>query len=85
MNQIGSRFNKSFLKLYFVNRLVITNCKCFNKFMFFLMLVKRCNIYISNIVMVVSINVDDVLLKMVDPTETCHLKATAFINHTGRC
>jgi hypothetical protein len=39
--------------------------------MFFLMLVKSYNIYVNNIVMVVSINVDDVLLKTVDPTETC--------------
>jgi hypothetical protein len=35
------------------------------------MLIKRYHIYINYIVMVVSINVDDVLLKMVDPTETC--------------
>jgi hypothetical protein len=39
--------------------------------MYFLILVKWYNIYINDIVIVVSKNVDNVLLKMVDPTETC--------------
>jgi hypothetical protein len=51
------------------------------------MLVERYNIYINNIVMVVSINPDDVLLKTVDPTETCEgwkIKNN-FYHDTGRC
>jgi hypothetical protein len=38
--------------------------------MYFLTLVKWYSIYINDIVIVVSKNVDNVLLKMVDPTET---------------
>jgi hypothetical protein len=84
MNQIRSRFNKKFfLKLYFVNRLLIISCKCFNKFMYFLILVKLYNFYINDIVIVVSKNVDNVLLKMVDPTETC--QGWIIKNHTGWC
>jgi hypothetical protein len=52
------------------------------------MLVKRYNIYINNIVIVLSINVDDVLLKMVDPTETYQgwkIKNNNFYYHTGGC
>jgi hypothetical protein len=39
--------------------------------MYFLILVKWYNICINDIVMVVSKNVDNALLKMIDPTETC--------------
>jgi hypothetical protein len=55
--------------------------------MYILALVKRYNIYIYDIVRVVSICVDDILLKMVILTETCKewkIKSKTFINHTGR-
>jgi hypothetical protein len=53
--------------------------------MYILVLVKRYNIYIYDIVIVVSICVDNILLKMVFLTETCEkLIYTAFISHTGQ-
>jgi hypothetical protein len=48
---------------------------------------KMYNIYINNIVIVVSINVDDVLLMTADLTETCQgwkIKNNNFYHHTGR-
>jgi hypothetical protein len=54
--------------------------------MYILVLVKRYNIYIYDMVIVVSICVDNILLEMIILTETCKgckLKKN-FINHTGR-
>jgi hypothetical protein len=53
--------------------------------MYILVLLKRYNIYIYDIVIVVSICVDNILLKMVVFTETCKgwkITNTTFINHT---
>jgi hypothetical protein len=55
--------------------------------MYILVLVKRYNIYIYEMVIVVPICVDNILLKMVVLTETCKgwkIKNTTFINRTRR-
>jgi hypothetical protein len=53
------------------NRGPVIIIRCFNKSLYILVLVKRYNIYIYDIVIVVSICVDNILLKMVVLTETC--------------
>jgi hypothetical protein len=50
---------------YFVNRLIVTIFRYFSKLMYSLVLVKQHNIYIYDIVIVVSIRVDKILLKMI--------------------
>jgi hypothetical protein len=40
-------------------------------YLYILVFVKRCNVYIYDIVIIVSICVDNILLKMVVLTETC--------------
>jgi hypothetical protein len=55
--------------------------------MYILVLAKRYNIYIHDIVIAVSICVENIILKMGVLTETCKgwkIKKTTFINHTGR-
>jgi hypothetical protein len=55
--------------------------------MHILVLDRRYNIYIYDIVILVSICVDNILLKMVVLIETCKgwkIINTTFINHTGR-
>jgi hypothetical protein len=82
-NQIAFRLNIN-IEHYFDNRLTII-FRCFDKLMFILL--KRCNIYIYDMVIVTSICVDNILLKMVVLTETCKgwkIKNTTFISHTGR-
>jgi hypothetical protein len=56
---------KIYIGHYFVNRLIVTIFRCFNKLMYILVPVKRYNIYIYDIVIVVSIRVVKILLKMV--------------------
>jgi hypothetical protein len=72
---------------YFVNRLTVIIFRRFDKSMYILILVKSYNIYIYDMVIVVSIRVDNILLKMIFLTETCkgwRIKNTTFIYHTGQ-
>jgi hypothetical protein len=59
----------------------------FNISMYILALVDRYTIYIYDLAVVVSIRVDNILLKTVVLTETCKgwkIKNTTFISHTER-
>jgi hypothetical protein len=71
----------------FCKQINCNNFRYFNKSMYILVLVKRYNIYIYYMVIVVSVYVDNILLKMVVLTETCKgwkIKNTTFINHSER-